>query len=56
MTRSGLVTQGAKEELASQEGVPVKEQTTPTVPTPPPMQPQIEEGVEPFLKACLKLM
>ena len=56
MTRSGLVTQGAKEDLASQEGVPFKEQTPLTVPTQPPTQPQIEEGVEPFLKACLKLL
>ena len=56
MTCNGLVTQGAKEELASWEGVPFKEQTPLAAPTQLLTQPQIEEGVEPFLKACMKLL
>ena len=56
MTHNELVTQGEKKELAYQEGVPFKEQTPLADPAQPQTQPQIEEGVEPFLKACLKLL
>ena len=52
MKCSGLDTQGNKEGLASWKGVSCNEQT----PLAAPAQPHIEEGVEPFLKACLKLL
>ena len=52
MTHSGLDTQGNKEGLISRKGVSCNE----IIPLETRAQPQIEEGVEPFLKACLKLL
>ena len=56
MTRNGVVTQGAREELASRKGTNFKEQEPLAAPTQLPTHLQKEEEVEPFLRACLKLL